>query len=195
MRKLGILALGLSIFGAFTLVTPAWGDGPNKGDNPALQDNQSSGIMSRLFPDDDKGPIWRIKAKRQKDRLENVTAKKSTRSKGDSNKAEVKKPVEAAPKEPTPHEREMAEVKREQTAYLRRLAVCDQLRDIALKNNDENLNRQADELQSQAWDIYSKHVTTISANLRPGYRYLPVSQQFVPFDTDSGETELKEEKP
>jgi hypothetical protein len=163
MRKLTMMGLGLCTFGAFTLGTRVWADGPNKGDSPAVQDNPSSGIISRLFPDDDKGPIWRIKAKRQKDRLENATAKKSARSKSDSNKTEVKKPVDSAPKEPNAHEKEMAEVKREQAAYLRRLAVCDQLRDIALKNNDDNLNRQADELQAQAWAIYSKHVASFSA--------------------------------
>jgi len=168
MRIGGITGIGLGLFGTFALSAVAWADGPVGGDNPAFKDTSSNGIISRLFPDDDKGPPWRMKAKRQKDRLENPTGRKPTRSKSDSNKAEVKKPAETTPKEPTQREKELAEVKREQAAYLRRLAVCDQLRDIALKNNDENLNRQADELQAQAWSIYSKHVASHSSESDSG---------------------------
>jgi hypothetical protein len=116
-----------------------------------------------------------MKAKKQRDRLENSAAKKSARSKGDSNKGksdsnkgEVKNQIEPAPKEPSPQEKELAEVKREQAAYLRRLAVCDQMREIAIKNNDDNLNRQADELQAQAWAIYSKHTVSLSTGNAPG---------------------------
>ncbi len=168
MRKTGIMELGLGLLGTFALGAVAWADGPNKSDNAALQDYQSSGIISRLFPDDDKGPPWRMKAKKQKDRLENSAAKKSALSKSDSTKLEVKKQTEPAVKEPSPREKELAEVKREQAAYLRRLAVCDQMREIALKNNDENLNRQADELQAQAWAIYSKHTGSFATGKAPG---------------------------
>lgn len=160
MRKSGIMGLGLGVLGTFALGTAVWADGPNKADNPVPADNPSSGIISRLFPDDNQGPPWRMKAKKQKDRLENT--QKSAQRKSDANKVAAQKPVSAAPKEPTQHEKEQAEVKREQAAYLRRLAVCDQLRDIALKSNDENLNRQADELQAQAWAIYSKHTASFS---------------------------------
>jgi hypothetical protein len=160
MRNAGIL--GLVTLGALALGISARADGPNKGDNSVVPDNSSTGIISRLFPDDDKGPVWRIKAKRQKDRLDNATAKKLARTKSEPKKVEDKNTVEASPKEADVHEKEMAEVKREQAAYLRRLAVCDQMRDIALKNNDEKLNRQADELQAQAWAIYSKRIASFS---------------------------------
>jgi hypothetical protein len=182
MRFSGILGIGLSLIGAVALNGGAWADGPAGGDNPAFKDNSSNGIVSRLFPDDNMGPPWRMKAKRQKDRMENPTGKKPTQTKIDSKKAEVKKPVESAPKEPSAREKELAEVKREQADYLRRLAVCDQLRDIALKNSDESLNRQADELQAQAWSIYTKHVAAHSVEAASGSK-------------DLNETGSKEEKP
>jgi hypothetical protein len=169
------MELSLGLWGTIALGAVAWADGPNRGENPAFQDNQSGGIISRLFPDDDKGPPWRMKAKKQRDRLENSAAKKSAHSKGDSNKSksdtnkvEVKNQTEPAPKEPSPQEKELAEVKREQADYLRRLAACDRMKEIALKNNDENLNRQADELQAQAWAIYSKHTASLSPGNAPG---------------------------
>lgn len=158
MSKSRVMELGLGLFGIFALGTAAWADGPNKGDNIPPADSQSSGIISRLFPDDNQGPPWRMKAKRQKDKMEHM--RPSSPSKSETTKVESKKP--AGSKEPTPQEKEQAEIKREQAAYLRRLAVCDQLRDIAFKNNDDNLNRQADELQAQAWTIYTKHIAAIS---------------------------------
>jgi hypothetical protein len=109
-----------------------------------------------------------MKAKREKDRQENASAKKSARSPSNTNKAEVKKVGDATPKELSPREKELAEVKREQAAYLRRLADCDQIREIALKNNDEELNRQADELQAQAWSIYTKRVAAHSSEIASG---------------------------
>jgi hypothetical protein len=165
MREIGFwLSLGVT----FALSAQSWADGPTSVDSSALKDNSSGGIVSRLFPDDDKGPPWRMKAKRQKDRMENATAKKPARSKSDANKAEVKKVEDATPKEPSPREKELAEVRQAQAAYLRRLADCDQLRDIALKTNDENLNRQADEIQAQAWSIYTKRVASHSSELASG---------------------------
>jgi hypothetical protein len=160
MRKIAILALGSSLLGTLVLAAAAWAG--SKDNEPTFADNQSTGIVSRLFPDDDKGPPWRLKAKKQKDRLEHSAATKSAPSKRDSNKDETNKPVETVSKEPSKHEKEMADIKREQAAYFRRLAVCDQLRDVALKNNDENLRRQAEELENQASAIYFKQTAHLS---------------------------------
>ena len=156
MRQTGMVGMGLALLGTIGIAALTRADGPNK-DNPPPSENPSSGIISRLFPDDNQGPPWRMKAKRQKEKMEST--RKSAPNKSDTMKLESKKP--AAPKEPTAQEKERAEVKREQADYLRRLAACDQLREIAIKNNDENLNRQADELQAQAWTIYTKHIAAM----------------------------------
>lgn len=42
------------------------------------------------------------------------------------------------------------------TAFFRRVAVCDQLREIAAARNDADLEHQADELNQRAWDVYSQ---------------------------------------
>lgn len=218
MRKLE--TLGLALLGTFALGTIAWADGPTKGD-PGLggQADQSPSWIARFFADDDQGPPWRVKAKKQKDRfekerLENESANKAVRKQSDRNRAETKKPNESDAKETAKRDQETAAVKREQADYLRRLAVCDQLREIALKNNDENLNRQADDLQAQAWAVYSKHVACISADKNggdsqgeaskisgnteakgSGSRKMSHADLSFPVDSESGETGAKEEKP
>jgi hypothetical protein len=151
-----MVELGLALLGTIGIAAIGRAEGPKK-ENPAPAENPSSGIISRLFPDDNQGPPWRMKAKRQKEKMEHM--RPSASSKTETTKLESKKA--AAPKEPTAQEKERAEVKREQADYLRRLAACDQLREIAIKNNDENLNRQADELQAQAWTIYTKHIAAM----------------------------------
>ena len=200
MRKLE--TWGLALVGTFALGTIAWADGPTKGDSgPLVKADPSPSWIARFFADDDQGPPWRVKAKKQKDRfekerLENESANKAVRKQRDRNRAETKKSNELDAKETGKRDQETAAVKREQADYLRRLAVCDQLREVALKNNDDNLNRQADELQNKAWEIYSRHIGCISAGVPPESTYCPESRQFVPFPIDeSWGKELKEEKP
>ena len=218
MRKLE--TWGLALVGTFALGTIAWADGPTKGDSgPLVQADQSPSWIARFFADDDQGPPWRVKAKKQKDRfekerLENESANKAVRKQSDRNRAETKKSNELDAKETGKRDQETAAVKREQADYLRRLAVCDQLREIALKNNDDNLNRQADDLQAQAWAVYSKHVASISrgkdrgespgeasrisAKLeaeRSGSQKVSQADLSFPVDSEPGDTGAKEEKP
>jgi hypothetical protein len=49
-----------------------------------------------------------------------------------------------------------AQRKVEEEKYLRRLVVCDKLRDIAEAANDSALQRRADELQNRAFEIYKQ---------------------------------------
>jgi hypothetical protein len=173
MGKIKALGLGLVMLGTLGALTQprsplgamARADGPTKGDSgPGVEGDQSSSWIARFFADDDQGPRWRVKAKKQKERLEkerveNEAAKKALQKTSDRS---AKKSNEPEAKETDKRDRDTAAIKREQADYLRRLSVCDQLREIALKNNDDDLNRQADELQAQAWAIYSKHVASMS---------------------------------
>src|SRR5437764_527162 len=116
----------------------AWGtciraDGPTKDSvkdsGPNGQTDQSPGWFARLFADDNQGPPWRVKAKKQKDRLEkerldNEAAKKAAPKSGD------RKSNESEAKEAGMRDQEAGVIKHEQAEYLRRLAVCDQLREI-----------------------------------------------------------------
>jgi hypothetical protein len=60
------------------------------------------------------------------------------------------------PAGPSPTERAARDQKRELNAYLRRMQVCDRLRQIAYDTNDAELERQADELEEQARLVYER---------------------------------------
>lgn len=60
-------------------------------------------------------------------------------------------------------EENSAERAREQAALLRRLAVCDQLRTVAARKQDDALMRRADALDERAWDIYTRRVAHLPA--------------------------------
>jgi hypothetical protein len=72
-------------------------------------------------------------------------------------KVEAKKPVvKAPPVDETPPERAVDVRIHEQKAYLRRLQVCDRLLEIALDTNDAALQKQVEQLNQQAFDVYIK---------------------------------------
>jgi hypothetical protein len=50
---------------------------------------------------------------------------------------------------------------REEAKYLRRLQVCDRLRDIADQTNDTTLARRADELMARAEELYRKRTANL----------------------------------
>jgi hypothetical protein len=54
-------------------------------------------------------------------------------------------------------ERTAKELRRHENALLRRMQVCDRLRQIAQDTNDEELERQADELEDLARAAYQRH--------------------------------------
>jgi hypothetical protein len=73
-----------------------------------------------------------------------------------SKPAEAAKPKEAGPqpeRAERPSDKAADRFQREQRAFLRRLAVCDRLRQVALQTDDDDLLRRADELQEQAWSL------------------------------------------
>lgn len=45
---------------------------------------------------------------------------------------------------------------------LRRLEVCDRLREIAFQNGDDELRRKADQLDQRAWDAYAQQMARLS---------------------------------
>lgn len=50
----------------------------------------------------------------------------------------------------------------EEANFLRRSAVCLKLQEIALRTNDEELMRKAEELRERAWTIYTERVANFS---------------------------------
>ncbi len=54
---------------------------------------------------------------------------------------------------------------REKANYLRRIAVCDRLRDIAFQTKDNELFRKADQLDQRAYAIYMKHSAQVPGDM------------------------------
>jgi hypothetical protein len=68
-------------------------------------------------------------------------------------------PKDAAPVKPAPDRR--AARNREEAVLLRRLAVCDKLKQVALQNGDAELERQADQLDARAWEVYNQRIANL----------------------------------
>jgi hypothetical protein len=68
-------------------------------------------------------------------------------------KAEEKKP----PPGPSPSDLMAKELSRHKNALLRRMQVCDRLRQVAQDTNDADLECKADELEEQARLAYQRH--------------------------------------
>jgi hypothetical protein len=67
---------------------------------------------------------------------------------------------------------------REEAKYLRRLEVCDRLREIAEDTNNPNLRRRAEELKVRAGDLYKKRTARVPA--APPERPVPTRHQGMP---------------
>jgi hypothetical protein len=65
-----------------------------------------------------------------------------------------KKPAPVAPSAAALQAKEKAD-------WLRRIAVCDKLKEIAELKNDDELRRKADQLDRRAWDMYLKRTASL----------------------------------
>lgn len=71
----------------------------------------------------------------------------------------------AAPSKPAPVVDEgSVEREREEKAFLRRVAVCDQLMKIAQEAHDQQLERKAQQLNERAWALYSERIAQLPAS-------------------------------
>jgi hypothetical protein len=80
-----------------------------------------------------------------------------------ANKGSAKKPDQSAKPDPE-KEQEQKLLQREQAAYLRRSAVCNQLKEVALRNNDFALSQKAEQLEAQAFAVYNKRIARLKAS-------------------------------
>jgi hypothetical protein len=60
-----------------------------------------------------------------------------------------------------PPEQRARDHDREMNAYLRRLAVIDRLREVALETNDSTLTEEANRLNDLAWRVYQQHAAKL----------------------------------
>jgi hypothetical protein len=81
-------------------------------------------------------------------------------------KEDVKKPA-APPRPKAVIPSPTAQRAREEATLLRRLAVCDKLKEIAVRTNDTQLLHQAEQLDARAWANYSQRTGQLAAATVP----------------------------
>jgi hypothetical protein len=79
----------------------------------------------------------------------------------DRGKEEKASPSEDKPAPPNPSESAAVEQKRQMNAYLRRVEVCLRLRQIAEDTGNAELQRQAEEMDARAWEIYRQQTARL----------------------------------
>jgi hypothetical protein len=77
-------------------------------------------------------------------------------------KGEKNAPVEDRPAPSNPAESAATEQKRQMNAYLRRVEVCLRLRQVAEQTGNADLQRQAEEMDARAWEIYRRQTAQLS---------------------------------
>lgn len=85
-------------------------------------------------------------------------------------KTEKASPVESKEaKSPVPLPSPASDYAREKADWIRRAAVCDRLREIAAVTSDDELDRQAEQLNQRAWQVFLKR-TSQGATAQAGLR-------------------------
>lgn len=82
-------------------------------------------------------------------------------------KPEAKKPepaVAPAPAAPPAGEPAVSARQRERAAYNRRMEALDRLAEIAVQNNDADMQTQIDQLRDRAWELYQRRSGTAQAS-------------------------------
>lgn len=143
MRKLRVYGFGAAIIMGLSFNPLLIAGEPTAGESlltPRRTDGGS--LLSSWFASKDKTA--------DKEKKPAVKAGKDAKA-GDS--AEASAAMKPNPVEDAAHHRA-----REQETLLRRLAVCDQLRTVAARKQDDALMRQADELDERVWENYTRRI-------------------------------------
>jgi hypothetical protein len=139
MRRLGVWG-GIGAALLLGLGVTALADEPADGTAPAARPN--NGWYGHLFFSNGKAAPAPVPVRNDK--------------KADSKGT---KPAEAPVKVAPVVDEAAQQRNREEAAYLRRLAVCDKLKQIAYQTNDEKLQRQAEQLDERVWEVYSQRIS------------------------------------
>jgi hypothetical protein len=91
----------------------------------------------------------------------------SASSKPKASPAADKKAPAAKPSGPSKAERTAEEQAQQRNALLRRLQVCNRLRQVAQEKGDAELESRADALEAQAWDVYQRQAARLGLAASP----------------------------
>lgn len=135
MRRLGCWKLQATLLAAFGLACTAAASETGDADAKAADKDTSPGWLQWLTPGSKK-----------------------------PDKKPVVKAGEDAAKKADVAEDAAGERAREMAAYLRRVAVCDRLMEVAAERHDDALLKQAEELSNRAYEVYSRRVAHLPAS-------------------------------
>lgn len=82
-------------------------------------------------------------------------------------KTEKKSAVEDAPAVPSGVQMAVAEQQRQMNAALRRMQVCERLRQVAVQTGNADLERQANEMDARAWEVYRHQTAHLPVPAKP----------------------------
>ena len=91
-------------------------------------------------------------------------------------KPQPKKVEPPAPPKPTLSEKVQAARYKEQADLLRRLAICDKLKEIAERTNDPELERKAEQLEERANSLYADHSQLLARTVESANNATSVAQ-------------------
>jgi hypothetical protein len=112
---------------------------------PVVRPNERPGIIDKLL--DLGSDTTDKKTDKKADKKDSV--KKNEKSAGDKTKSNISPAA--------------AELARHEAALMRRIEVCDKLAEIAIANNDKELEQLAQELNARACALYKQRVAKLQA--------------------------------
>ena len=131
MRRIGAWALSVTLFAG---LLDSWaGAAEPRWRTTAKQESGSGGLFSRWFGSKDNS----AQKKPEPGKDSNTTAPKPSKARAEAEQA------------------------RAQAAFLRRMAVCDKLKQIGLETGNEELQRRADDLLERAQAAYSQRMALL----------------------------------
>lgn len=144
MRRLGVWGLEVALLLGLGMPSVVLGAGKDDwDDNKASQAPEQGSWFSRMFGAGKKAEPKKESA------CEKETLKKTS-------------------ERPLPPRKDAgAERARDEAAFFRRLAVCDQLKQIALQNKDDQMLRKAEELDRRVYESYSRRMSAAATGGTP----------------------------
>ena len=153
MRRLRIWGLGTALVMGLFVTAALAGDDDEDAPGKTKADANNSGWFSRWFGSNSTDKWRPTKFKR-----------KTPVRKPDDKKPDKQASKQATePEKPAPLIDDATLRAREEAAYFRRVKVCEELREIAIRTNDKELERKAQELDERIWNTYTQRAGRLPA--------------------------------
>lgn len=159
MRRFRMWGLGLALVMGLFVASATAADDDDEDVPTKKTDAGNSSWFSRWLRPGDSGDKWRPAKFKRKTPPRKVDDKKADDKKAD------KSVTKAVPEQerPAPLVDDATLRAREEAAWVRRVKVCEELKEIAVRTNDKELERQAWELDERIWNTYTQRAGRLPA--------------------------------